>query len=366
MGFCFWRSFYNVFLEDEGFTGAQIGTINSLVQAMMVLVVPIAGYFADKRGIRPVLAIATVGTAISLYFLGYITWFPGLLTYLVIVNIFLQPVGSLSDALAAQYSQENNKSAFGKLRMWGSLGWSIAAFGGGYLFSVIDIKYIFPASAFTLLLALPLIIFPINRKHVYKADFKFIKLKDIYGNRKLLVFMVILLVFGAVCAPAFAFLNLYFKDLGANNTVIGMAYAIQAISELPFFIIGDILVKKMGYKKVIAIAIIAMSLRLFLYWLIPNTSFALSLGLLQGLTMSFFLVGAVNYLRKLLPHGLHATAQSIIWALYFGLGQVIGNLAIGFIKDTGDMVVVMRDFAFLSIALMIFTYFFFIRKNQLS
>ena len=65
MGFASWRVFYNVYLDDNGFSGTQIGVINALIQASLFVVVPIWGYIADKRGIRPTLRIAVFASAMT-------------------------------------------------------------------------------------------------------------------------------------------------------------------------------------------------------------------------------------------------------------------------------------------------------------
>ena len=46
MGYAIWRVFYNVYLDENDFTGTQIGVINALVQATIILIVPVWGVIA--------------------------------------------------------------------------------------------------------------------------------------------------------------------------------------------------------------------------------------------------------------------------------------------------------------------------------
>ena len=110
-----------------------------------------------------------------------------------------------------------------------------------------------------------------------------------------------------------------------------------------------------------------MIIRLLAYALIPSIPVALGVCALQGITLSFFLVGAVDYLHSQLPKSRHATAQSLLWGLFFGIGHTVGNLLIGIIKDMKGMVGVMGIFMVFTCCIFLFTTFDFVlqlRKNK--
>jgi MFS transporter, PPP family, 3-phenylpropionic acid transporter len=368
-GFAVWRVFFNVYLEDVGLSGTEIGTINAIFQATLVFILPVWGFVADKQGIRPTLRWLVFFTSILLFFLGHITTFWILVFYIPLLTIFYHPMGPLTDALAIQFSELNPKYNYGIFRSWGSLGWAIASIVGGYIFTRIDVKYVFPTSSIFFIVLLFFLITR-KRKTIYRPNFQPIELKLLLKNHQLLAFIVILVLYGIACAPVNSFTNLYFRELGAKNSTIGMAYAIQAFSEVPFFIIGSKLVARLGSKRVILLSMFVMMIRMFIYGLFPGIVIGLLLGVLQGITLSFFLVGAVDYMYQLLPAGRHATAQSFIWGMYFGLGHTIGNLSIGILKDIRGMVVVMKIFAVLTLIVLLITSLYFVwrrkRQRQLS
>jgi PPP family 3-phenylpropionic acid transporter len=366
MGFAIWRVFYNVYLENIGFTGTEIGTLNAIMQSTVVFILPIWGYVADKHGIRPTLRWLVFFTALILFFLGYIASFWLLAIYMLILTVFYHPLGPLTDALAVQFSGSNPKYSYGGFRSWGSLGWAVASIVGGYIFTRIDIKYVFPTSSIFFIVLLGFLTTR-KRKTIYRPNFEPIELKLLLKNHQLLAFIGILVLYGISCTPVNSFMNLYFKDLGANNSTIGIVYAIQAFSEVPFFIIGSKLVNRFGSKRVILLSMSVMTIRLVLYGLFPSITTGLLLGILQGITLSFFLVGAVDYIYQLLPAGRHAIAQSFIWGMYFGLGHTIGNLCIGVLKDLHGMISVMKIFAVLSLLVLLVTSLYFIwRRNRMK
>jgi len=359
MGFATWRVFYNVFLEENHFTGTEIGLINAFFQSSIFLIVPLWGFVADKQGIRLTLKWLCIATAIFILFLGKIQAFWILIIYIILLSIFHHPLGPLSDALAVEFSKTNTKYNYGKLRLWGSLGWAIASIFGGYLFMHISTDYIFPVSAIFFLSVFFFLKIPLKRKVIYKPDFQPFHLTFLYRNKQLFIFICILLLYGMACSPINPFINLYFTELNANNKIIGIAYAIQAFSELPFFIIGERLIQRFGSKRIIILSLFVMAVRMFLYGFFPSVPLGLGLGVLQGITLSFFLVGVVDYIHQLLPAGRFAIAQSIIWGIYFGIGQTVGNIIIGYLKDLTGMVNVMWIFGILAFVVLIATVIYF-------
>ena len=368
MGFASWRVFYNVYLEENDFSGTQIGIINALIQASLFVVVPIWGYIADKRGIRPTLRIAVFASAVLLLGLGYVINFWWLIAYIFLLTLFHHPLGPLIDALAVQFSQSDKKYNYGNMRLWGSFGWAVASIIGGYLFMKMSLKIVFPVTSFLFLVTLIFLRTPRKSTTIlYRPHFEKIRFKELRSNSALLIFLAILFLYGIASSPVNAYMNLYFSELGADHSMIGIAYTVQSLSELPFFIIGNRLLKRFGAKLVIIIAMFAMIIRLLAYAFIPTIPVALGICALQGISLSFFLVGAVDYLQSQLPKSRHATAQSLLWGLYFGLGHTIGNLIIGILKDMQGMVGVMGIFTAFTCFIFLLTSFDFtwqLRKRK--
>ncbi len=359
MGFAIWKVFYNVYLDENDFSGAQIGVINALIQASVVLIVPVWGVIADKRGIRPTLRMAVLISAILISFLGGVLNFWWLIIYVLFLTVFTHSLGPLTDALAVEYTKVNPKYNYGNLRLWGSLGWGIASILAGLVFARLQLKLIFPVSAGIFLLSIYFFRIPKKKKNIYRPHFEPISIKELSKNHSLMIFLIILFLYGIACSPVNAYINLYFTELQAGNFIIGTAFAIQSVSELPFFIIGTFLLKRFGAQRMILLSMVFMIVRLFLYGMVPDITIALLTGALQGITLSFFLVGAVDYIHKQLPDGRNATAQSLLWGLYFGLGHTVGNLTIGILKDYVGMVGVMKYFNVFVLGIFLFTLFYF-------
>lgn len=369
MAFAFWRVFYNIFLqEDLGLSGSQIGTLNAIIQFSVFFVVTFWGMVADKKGIRPTLRIVIVLCGIGMYILGEIYSYWLLLLYLPLLTIFYHPIGPLTDALSTEYAKLTGKYSFGALRLWGSLGWALASIAGGLIFANngLPLKYIFIISGVLYLITIPLLTTR-HKKRTFKPNFQTLTLKELYGNKSLMYLAVFIILYGITCAPVHSYLNLYFTELNTGNNMVGFAYAIMAASEIPLFLIGTKLLKRWGADKIILIAVFIMLLRFVVYGFVPSPYVALFICAFQGITLPFFLVGIVDCLHRLLPEGRDATAQSLIWGLFLGVGQAFGNLFIGGLIDRIGMIGVMQLFVALALVTLIYGWWYFKNaSNKLS
>ena len=156
-------------------------------------------------------------------------------------------------------------------------------------------------------------------------------------NKVVISFFFLMLFYGISISPLHQFINLYYNEIGASNRLIGTAFAIQAGFEIPFFIFGVKLVKRTSPEFVILLAMFVSIIRMVLYGLISNPQIAVFIGILHGFTISFFLVGAVQYVQSHTPPELSTTGQSMIWAFHFGAGLTFGYLIVGYLKDLVGM-----------------------------
>jgi len=353
-------AFYNPFIEDElNFNGVQIGIINGIYQGIMLVAVVTWGILADKKGLRFSLVISLISTAILVFFLQYFHQFNYLVLYMFLFAFFYHPNPPLIDTLAINHARNYESSAFGKYRLWGSLGWGTATLVVGSLISEAHISLIFYASAIAFFI-LFILVATFVKTDPDRVKGSLINLKDfkvIFANRRLALFFLIIFVYGISITPLNYYINLYFKDIGASNTVVGYAFTVQAFTEIPFFFYADKIVKRFGARNAILVTIAVTVVRMILYSMASDPLLALPLGALHGFTLSIFLVAVVNYVHELVPAHWRATAQSLIWAFHFGAGVTVGNVLIGFLKDTTSM----RDIMFwMAMAVVVVGFFFFL------
>lgn len=360
-GLSIWLPFFNMYLLDRGFSGRQVGIITGLYQAMLFFVVPVWGMAADRFGNRKSLHISLFGAMLAVYFLRLIPSFEFFILYMLGFAFLHHPIGMLTDSLAIAYVRHTNRISFGHMRVWGSVGWAIGVVLTGRFLQAHDTITVFKIAP--IVYGVTWLIIWLYQKppasQRVRVSFSFAELKEIFANKQIFVFLLLLTLFGIGASPLYIFINFYFRDIGADNDLIGLGYAVMAFSEVPFFFLAGRFVKCLGAARVLLLAIAVSALRLGLYSLISNPVVAVFLGLAQGLTFSLFWVVVVEIIHDLVPERYRATAQSLIWAFHVGGGLTIGNMSIGWLSDIISMQKVMLLASLFTVVVFICMIFYF-------
>ncbi len=357
-----WQAFFNLYFESAGYSGSQIGILGGILQAAIFFSSPFWGIAGDHFGIKKAASISIIGSSALLFFMPYIAGFAAILIYTVVLSAFIQPLASLIDSLIIVFVKKEIKVSYGQLRLWGSLGWAISSYFMGWILTFADIEIIFTAAAFFTFLMFVLLMFYKNDSgNAVKSRISLNHFSFVFKNKRLMLFYILLTFSGICLSPVYLFINLYFKESGGNFDIVGAAFSLMALCEIPLFFFGSRIVKKFGAVNSVMLSILITSLRLFLYWIIQDPLAAVFLGLLHGLTFTLFFVASVEYVHKIIPDNLLATGQSLIWAAHYGIGVTLGNIIIGNVYDTISVrTVMLYDAAF---AVLIFILFYVFKKR---
>ncbi len=367
MGAATWLSFFNIYLKSQGFSGVQIGLISGIHQLMLMIVVPGWGFLADKFGtIRMFLA----GLAVSILLilgLGQIHQFFWYILFIIVFSSFYHSLAPLLDSLAITYVKSYQHISYGELRLWGSLGWAIATPMAGYFIPDNNVGLIFPIAGI-LFFIIFIIAFITRKKNQYRqvnvSKINWKNLKKIIRQKTVFWFYLLLVIYGITSSPIYLFINLYYEEIGASNFLLGIAFAVQAISEIPFFFYGQKLVDRFGARNIIGFAMLIAIARMTAYGFISNPTIAVFVGFAQGVTLSLFLVGVIDYVQRLVPMEWRATAQSLIWASHFGAGITFGNIWSGYLYDKIHMQGVMKLQAGLTIITLLLLLLYFYKQKH--
>jgi PPP family 3-phenylpropionic acid transporter len=357
-------SFFNVHLTKLGFSGIQIGALNAVFISTSAIVVPFWGMMADHRGSNRILLLLTAFCIVIVFSMTYTATYFAILGLIFLISLFQQPMGAVVDGMALGLIRSRPELSYGKFRLWGSAGYALSAFVVGY-FAMKNTSVIFSIAAilFSIILIINLITLP-PKPLTGRNLVNFSSLKVFMQNKVVISFFFLMLFYGISISPLHQFINLYYIEIGASNKLIGTAFAIQAGFEIPFFIFGIKLVKRTSPEFVILLAMFVSIIRMILYGFVSNPEIAIFIGILHGFTISFFLVGAVQYVQSHTPPELSTTGQSMIWAFHFGAGLTFGYLIVGYLKDMVGMQKTMHIEAVFGVLILLTTAFFFSRSGK--
>ncbi|MBK8805495.1 MAG: MFS transporter [Bacteroidales bacterium] len=334
--FSSWLTYFNVYLKEvPKLSGFEIGVIAALQQISSIFVVPIWGMFADKYGRKRVLVISLSLSVIFLLIFIIQTSFIFYVLFVLLVASVNNPVSSLLDSIGLDFEEEYKKISFGEIRLWGSIGWAVSAVLTGIVITNGYFGLIFPIASGLLLITTLITAFvykPLKvQRGVQKINFRELT-QLLRQNTSLFKFFILVFFYAIFAAPTFLFINMYYNEIGASNTQIGIANAVQAVCELPFFFFGKRIVARFGAKRVFISVMFVTAFRLVLYGINSNAWIAIAIGSLQGIGVALLVVSVISYVHGIVPASHRSTGQSLYYT-FFSAGICLGNLLAGYLKD---------------------------------
>ena len=279
-----------------------------------------------------------------------------LLLVTIIGTIIAAPAQAFADTVTLQ-SLNGETHKYGRVRLWGSLGWGIGGFSVGAAVStnyrtnhcgetVIDYMPCFYVYAAAMSVAFVC-------ATQFQFDLSFVKdnqeapvadgSKTPNITEALKVFrnpqfcFVIFIAFFCGSATGFieTFLFWYLHELGGGQLLFSVINGLNCAAEVCVFFVTDKLLCFLGHINVIYVALFCYSARFLYFYFVKSPWFVLPAELLQGITTAAFWSSCVSYVG--LHPGASNTVQGILNGVYMGLGFATGGFLGGFLVQFAGM-----------------------------
>ena len=314
-----------LYYESLGITGARLGLLASLWPAGGLVGASLWGAVADSTGRhRSVLSLAIVAAIAGgqLFLLG--ESFPALVAIVAFFAISVAPVGPMLDNAVLE-DLGSRSERFGRVRLWGAIGWGVSAPVVGRLTDLTGLRIVFPVyGALMLVLLAASYLLPVSHGRIGANVVR--GFRTIAGSPRWRTFLLSVLVTGTGSAFVHHYLYLYLSSIGGSGTLRGVALAVATASELVVFGLADRLLRRVRAQLLILVAMGLVGVRLVLFGVITSPVVALIPQFMHGVTFSLFLVAGVAIARELAPPGMGATAQALFTGTSMGAGGIAGAL----------------------------------------
>lgn len=263
-------------------------------------------------------------------------------------------LGATSNTLADVATLQNlgnHPIDYGEQRLWGEIGWGIAAFITGNIVThqygkltdicpnrVFDIYRPF-FYVYATLMTISLFIatrfkFTNTDKHIGERCALF-KSCQVFSNVEYILFALLALFLGIAYGTAQAFLNTHLIELGATTALLSALAGVHCLSNLTMYYASVYLIKRFGHVRNIVLGLAVYAIRFFYFSIIPNAWLVLPMELLSGLCQALVWCSLASYVGT--PPRIGATLQGILHALYNGLGRGLGEIIGGLLMRQSDV-----------------------------
>jgi PPP family 3-phenylpropionic acid transporter len=315
--------YLSVFYQERGLDLGAIGLMTALGAAAGFVSAPIWGALADRyagsRLVIPVAALITVAGALTLALAPGVV---GMALGVALLSIAFAGIGPTIDARSLE-TVGSDRNRYGRLRAWGSASFIVVVALTGAL-----IERAGPASLFVVyigaLLALAFVALPLRGDGSGPRLSRLSAIGVVLRHRPIARFLpAVLLTWSASMAINWYF-SIHLLDLGAPGELVGSAWAIGALVEVPIMAAYPWLGARVGSERLIAIGATAFALRALALLLVSDPVLVAATMVLHGVAFALVLVGGVTFVSRHAPEATAATAQGVLSATVYSVALILG------------------------------------------
>lgn len=349
--FGIFTAYLNVYFHTIDLSGVEIGALNSQIMVIGMVSAPVWSYLNDRLAQPKLIFFLVVsGALLGTIAMGAVKNYQILLIAAAFFGLFFNPIMPLIDRTNLGLLGDR-RELYARQRIWGSIGFIFSTVLVGRVVQLIGLNQIFTIMAVSFgFVILAIGFLPVLPK--IKEQNKKISFWLLFKQPAWILFSIGIFVVSISNAGMNNFLGILMQDLGGSEQLIGMAFSLGAISELPIMFFSPWLLKKMGIKNMILVAVFAFVLRMALYAVMPQASWALPISLLNSLTFGIFWIASVVYVNQLAPAGLESTSQSLLLST-MSLASVVGAPISGWLYDLRGGTFLFGGFAVLAFSSLI-------------
>lgn len=326
--------YWGLYLQSLDFNAFEIGVLMSLFQVMRIFAPNAWGWLADHLG-RRVLIVQIAASLSLLTFLGmfFVTSFWWLFFVMSLISFFWSASLPLVEATTLSHLGERT-AKYGRIRLWGSVGFIATVIGLGYLFDFMPIRTLLWA-ILVLIVGLVLLSHYIPEAPLVHHDGDHLPLWHVLRRPAVLVFFIGGFLMAAAHGPYYTFYSIYLVDHGYTKTSVGLLWSLGVLAEIGIFLWMPHLTRRFGLRQMLLASFICAVLRfLMIGWGVGWVAVVLAAQLLHAVTFGVYHAAAMEMVHRVFRGKHQSRGQALYNSFTFGAGGTLGGLYAGAIWES--------------------------------
>lgn len=293
-----------------------------------MLAQPLWGMLSDRASSKNfILQLLIAGSGLAMLVYPLSTAFSYALVLMCVFTLFQTSIFAIGDTITLEVIDKLRYGSFSHIRMGGTFGFAVMSFVFGIVAEQ-HITVMFPAYAVIMAICFLLVVkFPAVAGH--QARGKKVSLNMMFRNKRLMIYLGFNFILQITLGFYYSFFPIYFRDMGGSSSMLGWSMVISSLSEVPFLLFADQILKRIKIHYVLIGAAIATLLRWILFYWIASPLWILPVQLLHGAIVIVLTVTLAIYINREIPMELKASGQTFNGLLSLGIARIIGSLAGG-------------------------------------
>lgn len=325
--------YFALYLQSLGFSAGRIAVLMSLGQFMRLLAPLLWSWLADSGGQRVRIVVGATAAALASFSVVFLTEdFLGLLIGLSILHFFWSASLPLVEALTLGHLAGRTEN-YGRVRLWGSVGFILTVLGVGLLLDVAPIKSQLWVSwlllAGTLISALTLTEVKGHGRHGSGP------IIDVMRQRKVVYLMASAMLMTAAHGTLYVFYSIHLVNQGYGKTLVGLLWTLGVVAEIFIFLWMPRISLRFSLRGIL-LACFALAVLRFLMigWAVAFIAVLVIAQLLHAMSFGAHHAATVAALNHWFAPGQQARAQALYGSVAYGAGGLGGALLAGWMWES--------------------------------
>lgn len=343
----FFNPYLPLWLQDLGFSILAISLLTS-VQAATRLFAPYGwGALSDHTGERvkllrygaTVALVASLGLWMDFDSSYGVWWLTAVLLVMFTHTSSMMPMSEAAMAHLISQGGAFDARRYGRVRLWGSLGFLATVLAAGAWFEHFGMKH-FPAWTFLSLLAVTVSVWLLpDLKEAVSTHGQKIPVWPILRQRAVMWFFASAFFHVLAHIGVYVFFSLYLDSHGYSKTMIGVLWAFSVIVEIGWFYTQGRWLPRLSLTTWLIVCSAAMALRMGITAVWPGVLVLLLFAqALHALTFATHHTVCIALLSHHFPGQLRGRGQALYVVVAYGLPGVLGGLVGGLLSSAFGLV----------------------------
>lgn len=321
-----------IWLDARGMSIVQIGLLLAVPQWMRIIGPPLWAAWADRshRGVRLLRwgAAGALGAVLLLSLTHSVLEVALVLVLLCFMTAGQMPIG---EAMAVRQVQ-GDPGGYGRIRIWGSVGYIATVIGGGILLDRLGLQA-WPVLMVLALLALLMVTLAM-REQPAPARAAPAAIGARLREPAVLAFLVSVFCMIFAHGALYGFWSLYLERHGYSRTAIGAIWALGVIAEILLFALQRRLFERFSAVTLLGFSLCIGVLRFA--WVGATDAervVVIASSLMHAITFGLHHSASMAVLHRLFPPEQQARAQAAFIVVGYGLGAGLGGVWAGLLWE---------------------------------
>lgn len=326
-----YSTFVPLYFSYQGFSKSAIGVLLAVGPAIAMVMQPVWGTAGDRaKSKNSILKIMLVGSGIAVLLYVIPANFYIMMAFVAVFTFFQGSINAMSDVISLEYL-ESTKWEYGPVRLAGSLGYAVTAVIAGAIarWNIANVFFMYSAITFITLLRVNKL--PMIKGH--REAKSSVNIWELKKNGKLVLLLCFNLLIFTTLGYNTNFFSIFYKQMGADTSLIGICMFIQAVSEVPFLLFANKVLKKLGIEGTLLLATFLMGIRWLMLHFVQNIYIVPVICILNGVSYVVVTYCLVTYINQAVPKELRASGQILNGLVTFIGTSIVGSLLGGILSD---------------------------------